>query len=54
MDEIKGCIDVVDDPDVLDRAIALLMQTKSAIQTSAIAPVGTFQKKDHFTPTQKK
>lgn len=53
MERIEACIDDENDPNVLDRILALLVQADAAIQTSATPQLKTFQKKDKFSPAQK-
>ena len=56
MDEIKVHIDDTDDPNVLDRVLAFVIQADAALQmtiTSEDTQLRTFEKKNHFVSTQK-
>lgn len=56
LENIKGHIHDVDDPDTIDRVYALLIQTNEAIRIAAAnedSQLKKFIKKDHFFPTQK-
>ena len=56
VDEIKKGIDGLNDPNGMDRVLALLSQASASIK-AAMVPMDTqtqpFEKKDHFYPTQK-
>lgn len=56
LDDIRDNIDCLDDPNILERVLALLTQASVGIKAAVPAPVDSlkeFEKKDYFAPTQK-
>ena len=53
LEKIKFSIDSIDDPNTLDRILALLMKADTSTLISDSNPHHKFDKKDHFAPRQK-
>ena len=54
LENIKFSVDSIDDPNTLDRMLALLMKANASGTTiSDRNPPYKFEKKDHFAPRQK-
>ena len=53
MEKIKCSVASIDDPNTLDRILALMMKANASTAISDINPQSKFQKKDHFALRQK-
>jgi len=53
LDKLKLSVENTDDPDTLDRILALLMKADASVSTCVDSSLQKFEKKDTFAPRQK-